>query len=32
MPMMGIGKGEFCNVCVDRNISVLYCPYKSGYY
>ena len=21
-----------CNGCVDRNIKVLYCPYKSGYY
>jgi len=20
------------NGCVDRNIKVLYCPYKSGYY
>jgi len=21
-----------CNGCVDQNIKVLYCPYKSGYY
>jgi len=29
--VMGMSKGGFCNVCVDRNISVLYCSYKSGY-